>query len=820
MTHIYIPDRARWNIFRSACLTLALALALHAIPAKASQSDYDSLVLKARAGDTAPLLNWFGQNRDRLDSDKHADWLQVANWADDDRQVVDVWEALPASARNSLPERSLLAVARSYRNLQQWQDARLLWEEILRRNPHQQDARAGWIMSLTDAGDDALARQEADLFIQQHGSYLSHQVRAYVLRGHGNEWEQLFAVIRLRDMPAGQNHDTDLMLMDTLKAARVSTPALEHGSRLEPDASVLRRLELDQAAELVRTAHTDSRGEKERHRIADRALARYADLLQQWQDQPHTGDAILQARIDRLGALVARKHHKQAISEYEQLTQDGHVLPDYARRWAASAYLSNRQPDQAYLLLNELFSGTPASQLAPEDAQELFFAALESERIAEGGALARAILTDSPYHRYHYGSPTPQPNDQWLTGQVLQGHFLQKSNRLDLAQTHNQQLTDGGPGNQGLRISHAETLLARGLPRAAERQLKIAEVVEPTHLMLERQQAYVAQRLQEWQQFDLLVDDVSRRSPEEPATQHLMRAHQVENMSELRLAGRKGISSGNPQTGSHDFSLYSALYGPRQHEHFRPFVGFDYGRGRFEEGRGNQRIYSLGVEYSRRDHWAELEASNHNARGGNKTGLRFSYWHDVNDHWRLGTDLERLSRDTPLRAIRNGVTSNQVGGYVRWYQNERREYTLGMSGSRFSDSNRRMNYSLSGKERLYSHPYLTLDLQPYLGISRNSSQEGAYYSPRRDIHLAPSLFADHVLHRHYDTLWRQQFLLGAGYYWQDGEDDGMSITAGYGQRYAANQVFDIGAMLIWGQQPYDGDREHDLSLTFDLNYRF
>ena len=818
MTRIYNSSSFYQNALRSVCLTLAVVL--YAVPVTGYQLDYDSLVHKARAGDTAPLLDWLGQNQHQLDAGQRADWLQVANWAGDDDQVVHVWEILPSSARAKLPERGRLAVASSYRNLQQWDKALALWEQILQRNPNQLDARAGWIMSLADANQHALARQQADLFMQEQNNYLSHQVFLYVLRGHANEWEQLFALTRMREMPFAQNRTSNQILVDALAAVRMSTPALSHAQQLAPDAARLRQLQLDQAAELVRIAHTDNRGEAERHAIAERAIARYADLLQQWQDQPHAHDAIVHARTDRLGALVARKQFREAISEYESLTQDGHVLPYYARRWAASAYLSNRQPEQAYLLLEELLAGTPASQLEPEDAQELFFAALESERIAEGGTLVQDILVDTPYHRYYHGSLTPQPNDNWLSGQVLQGHYLQKSNRLELAQAHNQQLSDTGPGNQGLRINHAETLLARGLPRAAERQLKIAEVLQPTNLTLERQQAYVAQRLQEWQQFDLLVEDAHLRSPEEPATQQLRRAHQVENMSEFRLGGRKGVSSGNPETGSHDLNLYSALYGPRQHEYFRPFIGFDYGRGRFDEGRGSQRIYSLGVEYSRRDHWAELEVSNHNTRGGNKTGLRFSYWHDFNDHWRLGTDLERLSRDTPLRAIRNGVTSNQVGGYVRWYQNERREYTLGVFGSRFSDSNRRMSYSLSGKERLYSHPYLTLDLQPYLGVSSNSSQEGAYYSPRRDVHLAPSLFADHVLYRYYDRLWRQQFLLGAGYYWQSDEDDGMSMTAGYGQRYAANDAFETGAMLIWSKQPYDGDREHDLSLVFDLNYRF
>ncbi len=88
-------------------------------------------------------------------------------------------------------------------------------------------------------------------------------------------------------------------------------------------------------------------------------------------------------------------------------------------------------------------------------------------------------------------------------------------------------LSDTGPGNQGLRINLAETLLARGLPRAAERQLKIGEVLDPTNLMLERQQAYVAQDLQEWRQFDLLVEDVVQRSAPQPATQQLVRAHRL-----------------------------------------------------------------------------------------------------------------------------------------------------------------------------------------------------------------------------------------------------------------------------------------------------
>ncbi len=66
-----------------------------------------------------------------------------------------------------------------------------------------------------------------------------------------------------------------------------------------------------------------------------------------------------------------------------------------------------------------------------------------------------------------------------------------------------------GPADRLCRPSAGE----RGLPRAAERQLKAAESLEPASLQLERQQAWVALDLREWRQMDLLVDDVVARSP-------------------------------------------------------------------------------------------------------------------------------------------------------------------------------------------------------------------------------------------------------------------------------------------------------------------
>ncbi|HEM7924570.1 TPA: hypothetical protein U2L50_001358 [Citrobacter farmeri] len=95
-----------------------------------------------------------------------------------------------------------------------------------------------------------------------------------------------------------------------------------------------------------------------------------------------------------------------------------------------------------------------------------------------------------------------------------------------------------------------------------------------------------------------------------------------------------------------------------------------------------------------------------------KTGVRVSGWHDFNDHWRIGYEGERLSRRTPLRAMKNDITANSGLINVRWYQNERREYGSSFSYLDFSDGNHRYEYSIEGKERIWTAPSLLVDVQP------------------------------------------------------------------------------------------------------------
>ncbi|MCS2169584.1 poly-beta-1,6 N-acetyl-D-glucosamine export porin PgaA [Scandinavium sp. TWS1a] len=805
---------------RYSVISLAVSLCLACtFPARADDGAYDKKVLLARDGQTAPLLNWLQQRAQHapLTESQVADWLQVSGWAGHDADVISLWRRY--SPKMAIPTWGVAAAAQAYRNQQQWDVSLVLWDKARKMSPDDDDIRARWVMTLADARHDKQALYEAQRLVRDAPSAYHYQLLAYAWRAQGKSRDSLLSLTL-----AWQNHQQGKAFKTDLLAAwdknHIAFPALRLSRSMNISAAASRQLELKAAAVMVRNARTTTHGEAEHYVVADQVLARYDSLLAQWKNNPDAQADIRQARIDRLGALLTRQRFAEVTDEYQPLTADGKPVPDYAKRWVASAWLAQMRPDKAHRLFNDVYKKVSPATLLPDDQQEMFYASIENEDFPAAKCEAERIIADSPYNTFHYGSPVPQPNDSWLNGRLLMSQYLQMANRLPEAEQYARHLARSGPGNQGLLINYASVLAARGLPRAAERELKLAEPLEPSNPELERQQAEVAMDLQEWRQMDLLTDDLVARNPDAPDILQLERDRDLQNGYELRITGDKGISSDSPISGSHDFTLKTALYGPRIADHWRPFAGFNYATGEFDEGKGSNRDVLGGVEYTSRDNWAELELSNRNFAGGNKLGVRFSGWHDVNDNWHIGGSAQRMSSETPLRALRNGITSNGGDLWVRWYQSERREYQLTLAPQWFSDGNTRMALNFTGKERLWTTPHFTLDFTPDISASSNSKTDTPYYNPKRDLAILPALSAEQILYRRYNTVWSQLFTAGLGAYVQKGEKNGAITTLGYGQRIQWNNQLDMDVMLTWDKRPYDGTREKNLGVAFDLNYRF
>ncbi len=796
--------------------TLLFLLLLFPVLVQATGSVYEQQIQQARNGNYTPFLDYVQryQQQHALTPENVADWLQVAGWAGRDDEVIQVWRRY--GIYMPLPARGVAAVAQSRRNQKAWQPALSLWNEARSLAPENDDYRIGYIKTLADARMDTLALQEARQLVAENPSQAHLQTLAYVWLMQGKNSDRLLADTRALNI-APENKALQRDLIDALTDNRVNTPALQRSQRVALTTAQRRRLELNAAAETVRLADVPARTEKERLLLAQRTLNRYDTLFARWQNDPQAADDIILARIDRLGALYAHGDYPQVIREYQALTAAQHPVTGWAIGWVISAYLQEKNAAAAFSLLQRY----PQYASDPQDEEHaLFYAWLDTGQYQAARQYAERQTRNIPWSRYDFGSPTPQPNDRWLSGQSLRFNYLLATHAEPEAEKLAQRMAATAPGNQGLQIDYASLLQARGLPRAAERKLKMAEALEPSNLELELQQAYVAMDLQEWRQMDLLADDVLARAPVDRSARRLDRLRAVHHLSELRLNAGKGLHSDNPVSGTHDMNWDATLYGPPMADNWRLFAGTRYAEGNFDEGKGSSRHLSGGVEWRPRDLQLEAELSGNRYHGASKPGARLSTTYSLTDNWQVSGSLERLSRTTSLRALRNGISANRGEGGVRWYQNERREYQFSAAVSHFSDHNRRQEYTLTGKERLWQAPSLTLDLEPEIAASKNSLRNTLYYNPARDLSATAALSVDHEMYRHYDTLWSQQIVAGGGRYWQKNQSAGAITLVGYGQRIQWNNVIDTGVMLNWDKRPYDGKRESNLSVTFDATLRF
>ncbi|BET97610.1 poly-beta-1,6 N-acetyl-D-glucosamine export porin PgaA [Xenorhabdus taiwanensis] len=829
MSYLYFRPMG-FHRYRYKLLSLFISLSC-LITTESAQADYDALIQQARNGNTNPMLEYIRQEekRHRLSSSQVSDWLQIASWAEHDDEVISLWQRYRSMA---IPARGIAAVARAYRNQRQWSQAIQLWRTALALDKQNRDIKAGLIMTLADAKQDAEARRLAKDLLAHQPDAANYRLMAYVDQAAGRIWDAM-QMLSTAHKWFPHNQDVTQDYLFSLKNNRVSDPAWRLGQQhaTQLTTAQLRRLEADATAELVRLSMIPNRSEKERFDIADWALARYEHMLNQWHSLPDAQQDYQQARIDRLGALLSRHRLQEVIDEYLALQKQAEQkqIPEYAQKWVAAAYLNLRQPEKARNILhslnypdeNILSSGKISPPNIPlEDDIVLFYANVESEHLDAAQQLATNIKQRNSYMLNVFGSPIRVPNDDWLQGQQFLAESAQLREDLAEAEKRFTHLARTAPGNQKLRIDLAAIWLDRGWPRRAESELKQIEGLDHRNLALEIQQGYTALTLQEWRQMDLLADDVITRVPEDMLAKRLNRLRNVHHMSELQIKVNQGINSDNPESGRHSSVIDAILYSPPLEDNWRLFAGGAYNRGQFSEGRSLNRDLRGGVEWRSRDLWLESEVSSRNYRHGNKMGLRIAAWYDFNDQWRLGSSAERFSRNTPLRALGNDIHANGGQIYTRWRYSERSQWSARFAPAFFSDGNHRFEYGIDGLQRLYTASYLKLDAQLELSTTHNTRQNTPYFNPKSDFTFLPELEADHIMYRHYQTVWSQQVVAGIGQYWQQGYGSGLITIMGYGQRIKWNDVIDAGVRLTLDKRPYDGKRESNLQAAFDLIYRF
>jgi biofilm PGA synthesis protein PgaA len=788
--------------------------------ALAGQS-YSDLIEQARLGEHQPALDYLRQ-LPALTPKQQIDLLLIASWAGEDEDVLRLYQANPAVFEKNTD--AVAAMARIRRNRGEWDEA--LNGFLLARSlaPMRSDLLQAQLMTMADMGQAPAAIKRARAWTEQ----APRQLEARLALGYAlmRDWQQHASLAEYDRAWQWAPSRRDVLREYLFALQRAGLPVLALGiAEQHPELlgeEELRTMRADALAERVRLADTSSRSEAERFVIADRALAEADAMILEWKALPEAKADLLRVRVDRMGALHDRVYMQDVVDEFYALKDMQVALPPYALRWAASAMLYLRQPEPAVELYRQVIAGrNDKDQDWVSDHQSLYYALIESEQLEEADQLSKQLAEALPARIYPLGLPQGRANNNWLDSQALVGNNALYRDNLQAAQQAFEGLSDAAPGNVSLRTSRASVYTARGWPRRAEQQLKIAESTAPRMAEVEASQATNALALQEWRQVDLLADDLVERFPENLRAQRVDRLRDVHHMAELRIAGYRGRSSDDSASGSGDFGLETALYTSPFKEDWRAFAGAGTGRGEFLEGDARHDWLRAGLERRIRNHTLEAEVSSHEYGFGRRAGARLAGVHDVNDIWQYGWSAELLSGSTPLRALNSNVDADSLSAYARWRESERREISLSILPVLFSDGNDRLSLVLNGNQGLFTAPHMKVDAGLELSTSRNSQGgEGPYFNPESDVSVFSTLNLSHVLHRRYESVWSQDLQFGLGYYDQRDFGGGGMGLIGYGQRLRMNDVFDSGFLLSALSRPYDGEREQEYRLVFDINFRF
>lgn len=739
--------------------------------------------------------------------------------------LVPCWSQ--ASPAQQATRDALLETAQTLRDEKAWQPALERFRLGKQQYPRDTAFQFGEIYVLADAGQTEQAVSLAQALLDQAPDDIDALlVMGYAQLRHAGAFAALQFIDRAHQLSAEQRPYVVRDYIVALQRAQMAGPALEVARRY-PDLlgrDAMHALQADAVAESVRFADLPARSETERFQLADIALAKYATLFSQWEQEGNVSPAHIQrARVDRLQALHARSLMAELVQEYEALVAQGVQVPDYALGDVASAYLYMRKPEQSATIYQHLIaSGYMRDDEVSRQNQDfgLLYAYADQGNVQTSQQVAQPLSANYPRWRYVEGDRERIPNPAFLDAQHTASMMDFYANATPQAQHDLEHMVQAAPNNNNLRTDLAGLYRSRGWPRKAEEELKVAEAYDPRGLGLEVGQGLVALDLQEWRQTEALSADTQTRFPEDRRSQRLARLWQVHNMAELQVTGYKGLSDNNPVAGGRDWGIETTLYSQPLAYNWRLLAGAGHRSARFEDGKGQHKFGRVGLEWRSRDWTVMGEVASNHFGHGNRFSTALTVDYSLSDTWSLHAGAQHRARDTNLAALRNNITSNRLDLGLQWRHSERRAWSLSITPSDFSDGNRRWDILLTGQERLWTRPTWFIDAGLELFHTRNSRSDVPYYSPRRESSVLPTLTWNHTIYQRYETAWTQQASMGLGGVRQHGYGTGLVNVLSYGQRYKSNDTFEVGGTLSTLSRPYDGRREREWRLMFDMTFRF
>jgi biofilm PGA synthesis protein PgaA len=576
--------------------------------------------------------------------------------------------------------------------------------------------------------------------------------------------------------------------------------------------------EADQAAALTRWgAEVRPADIARRFEGTDRALAALDALLAKLAADPAADPALVRrVKLDRLVALRDRERMAEVVLEADALAAAG-PLPPYAEQARADALLHERQPEAALAAYDRVLAAEPDNI---QGRYGRVFALVESEQLSEAIRAADSIAASRPAFTAFAGGPATTPDSEYTYAQQLAAEVRLWSNLIAAGAGRVTALAEAAPAHAGLRRSQVGAFGARGWPRAAEAEARIAASLDPESLATRLLLAETDLSRHRLPQAATAADALLALAPENVRVQRFAREVAAARGWGLEAEVMPTFNNGGGLNGlGREWAASARLETPDLGQGLRLFALADFARATPPEGTVTRNRAGGGVALRGADVAASLYATGSwgtLARAG--AGATLSW--EASDRLTLGVDAELFSRQTPLRALTYGIHADSVSGSVGWRRDERLSLSLSGGWLGFSDGNDRLSGGLSLTAQLLAVPHFDLSARADLYASRNSRPGGPYFSPRSDWSISGGLFGQHVTWRRYERSFVQAFSVEFGRYDQQAFAADWIALARYEHRWRRDPWTEFTYGITLDRRVYDGAPERGIALSAGLRQRF
>ncbi len=755
------------------------------------------------------------------------DYILVLNWAGKNDEVLAETQKI---ALEKAPVYVLDAVARAARNNKQFKESEKLYRLATTKLPDRIQSKVGLALVLTDQGRTSEALKILVPMKQKYPQNIEvFSALAYVYETDKRWFMALAAYERILSIKPQSKYAqrNRIFILDKIGASTTAMAEAKQFSSLFSKQEMA-KIRWNRAAFLVRAGKIGKQDGTPRFKEMDEAIRHINENIEFAKTLPETASKtwLNRAKFDLIVALHGRYRMQEVIDLYHQLKQQKVNFPAYVLFPVADAHLYLQKPEEAAQLYQAALKQTEGQKITDQIFYakiSLYFALLEAERNDQATAWIEKLAVGEPVKiKFRKKGKKParkKDNSRKLTVEMLLAMDRAYNDDLQEAQTRLEQLLKKAPFNQEIRNSLANVYYWRGWPRKAEQLYQLARSEEPDNTEIQISHIQNLVDLRKYQQVESELVRLNNNHSYHLELQRQSRLWDVHNSWEFSFEVKGSRSSGS-QEGSRDLGFESYLYAPPVAYNFRPFIHYKWAQGLFPEGHGSAHREGLGVEYSMPD-WLITAELHHNffARN-NRFGGRIAVEYAYDDYLSFYTSFDSLSAETPLRALSSNIDAKAVNAGISYRISESRQFRLNTGYMAFSDDNDRYSVSGSYYERWYSNARYKFATQFEVYHSGNSSSQGPYYSPSKDLSFGMTLDNQYLTYRHYDFTMYQNLKFNIGGYWQERFNTGVVGSILYEHQWSAWDRINLAYGITGFSRLYDAARENGWEAYLRLNWRF